>query len=380
MNPEPEPPGPAPERPGRRRAFSLEWGLSALALGLIAVGCLMVLRPFVSSILWAGILALAAWPLHLRLRDRLRGRRALAAVITVLLLATVLLVPVGFLAANLAGGVGEAVQWVRHAAAHPASDPPGWLSGLPLIGGRIAARWGDWTSRMDEVYARAGALLVEQSGWILRQGLALSRGLFDLGMSILFVFFLLIHGERAGLAAVDAADRLGGERGRRLLTTAVRTIHATLLGSLGTALAQATLGYVGYLIVGAPSPLLLATATFFLSLVPVGAPVIWIPLALWLFTSGSPGKALFMVLWGALAVGSVDNILRPWLTQRTARLPFLLVLCGVIGGAAAFGVIGLFLGPALLAVGFSMAREWIRSRPELSGSPAADTANGKDPS
>lgn len=369
-------PSPAPvTTPRRVRTLTMEWGLSAAALGLIGLGCVWILRPFLTSMLWATILSLAVWPLQRRLRDRFGGRSAPAAVLTVLLLGTVLLLPIAFLAANLAGGVGDAVRWAREMAAHPVAEAPTWLAGLPLVGAGIAQHWTEWISRMDVAFAKAGAFLVQQSGWMLRQGLALTRGIFDLGMSLLFVFFMLLHGEQAAREAAKVAERLGGARGHRLLDTAVKTIHATLLGSLGTALAQAVLAFIGFVIVGAPSPLLLATAVFFLSMIPVGAPVIWIPLAIWMFIAGHTGKAVFLVLWCAVVVGSVDNVLRPWLTKRTAQLPFLLVLIGVIGGAAGFGVIGLFLGPALLAVGFSLLREWIRTRPASADEPAPSPAS-----
>jgi predicted PurR-regulated permease PerM len=156
----------------------------------------------------------------------------------------------------------------------------------------------------------------------------------------------------------NAVERIGGEHGKHLLTVAGNTVRGVVYGILGTALAQAILASIGFLIVGVPGAALLALLTFFSSVIPVlGTGLVWLPAALWLFNQGSTGWGIFMIVWG-LGVASVDNVLKPWLISQGSDMPFLLIFFGVLGGALAFGFIGVFLGPTLLAVGFRLVEAW----------------------
>jgi predicted PurR-regulated permease PerM len=128
-------------------------------------------------------------------------------------------------------------------------------------------------------------------------------------------------------------------------------------GILGTALVQAVMAGIGFLVAGVPGAGVLALLTFFLSVLPVGPPLIWLPAALWLFHQGSTGWGIFMLIWG-VGVSSVDNFVKPWLISQGSAMPFLLIFFGVIGGALAFGFIGVFIGPTLLAVGYRLVAEW----------------------
>ena len=143
------------------------------------------------------------------------------------------------------------------------------------------------------------------------------------------------------------------------------TIISVVYGSIGTALAQGLLATVGFWIVGRRKPLLLGIAVFFMSLIPSGPPLIWLPVGIWLLYQGQYGYGIFMALWGTFVVSGVDNFLKPYLISRGTNLPLLLVFLGVIGGMLAFGFLGIFLGPTLLAVGFALLREWgVRDAPE----------------
>ena len=164
------------------------------------------------------------------------------------------------------------------------------------------------------------------------------------------------------MAAADRLDRIldrvAGQNGRHLLRVAGSTVRGVVYGILGTSLVQAVLAAVGFLIAGVPGVSLLALLTFFASVVPIfGTTLIWLPVALWLFAQGATGWGIFMVIWG-LAVGNIDNFIRPLLISQGSSLPFILILFGVLGGALTFGFIGVFLGPTLLAVGFRLMDEW----------------------
>jgi predicted PurR-regulated permease PerM len=159
-----------------------------------------------------------------------------------------------------------------------------------------------------------------------------------------------------------AVERIGGERGLHLLELAGNTVRGVVYGILGTALVQALMAGIGFLIAGVPGSGVLALLTFFLSVVPFGPALIWLPAALWLFNQGSVGWGIFMLLWG-VGVSSIDNVVKPWIISQGSAMPFLLIFFGGLGGALAFGFIGVFIGPTLLAVGYRLVAEWASSNP-----------------
>jgi predicted PurR-regulated permease PerM len=166
-------------------------------------------------------------------------------------------------------------------------------------------------------------------------------------------------------------DRLAGGRGAHLMEVAGDTVRGVVYGLLGTALVQALMAGLGFWIAGVPGAVLLGMLTFFVAVIPFGPPIVWLPAAFWLFAQGSTGWGVFMLIWGAAGISSVDNFLRPYLISQGSKMPFALVFCGVIGGALAFGVVGVFLGPTLLAVGFRLIEEWSAQQYETSGLPVA---------
>lgn len=147
--------------------------------------------------------------------------------------------------------------------------------------------------------------------------------------------------------------------GKKLLSLSCGTVKAVMLGTFGTAVAQSAVAWLGFVIVGAPAPLLLSAAVFFLSMVPIGPPVVWGGVALWLFNQGDLFWGIFMLVYGTFAISSVDNVVKPILISQSAKLPFLLIMLGVLGGAVAFGFVGIFLGPTLLALGLKLTQHWI---------------------
>jgi predicted PurR-regulated permease PerM len=160
-----------------------------------------------------------------------------------------------------------------------------------------------------------------------------------------------------------------------LLNVAGSTTKSVVYGIIGTAIAQAAMAAIGFWIAGVPGALLLGFLTFVLSLVPGGPPFVWVPVTIWLLYTDQPGWALFMAIWGFISISGIDNIIRPYLISRESRLPLLLVFLGVIGGVLAFGFIGIFLGPTLLALGFTLLMEWTvggrKTAAAAAGPPAA---------
>jgi predicted PurR-regulated permease PerM len=335
----------------------LEQNLGWIILALLLGGCLLVLLPFVSALLWAVVLSFSSWPLYRRLVRLLGGRRTLAAVIMALAMICVILLPFVIIGATLADNVKElsatTQRWMD--AGPPA--PPEWLAKVPGVGRQAAENWKSLAADSSKLFEAAKRFIEPVSGWLLKVGLALGRGLLELALSILIAFFLFRGGDKAAERLGSVVSRIGGERGTHLLEVAGNTVRGVVYGILGTALAQAVVAGIGFLIAGVPGAGLLALLTFFLSVVPVGPPLIWLPAALWLFHQGSTGWGIFMLIWG-VGVSSLDNFVKPWLISQGSDMPFLLIFFGVIGGAFAFGFIGVFIGPTLLAVGYRLVAEW----------------------
>src|SRR5216117_3289844 len=335
----------------------LERKIGGIVALLLLVACLLVLRPFVSALLWAVVLCFSSWPLYGRLLRLVRGRRTLAALLMTLAMILVVLLPfviIGAVSDDIRDLTLAVQQWTDTGP----PPPPSWLGKVPLVGERAVAYWQSLTTDTATLLHEARRLIVPASSLLVRVGKLLVSGLLELALSILIAFFLFRNGESAAEQLGVIIERVAGVRGRRLLTLSGSTVRGVVYGILGTALVQAVMAGVGYLIAGVPGAGMLALLTFFLSVVPIGPPLIWIPAALWLFHEGSTGWGVFMLVWG-VSVSSIDNVVKPWLISQGSDMPFLLIFFGVLGGALTFGFIGVFLGPTLLAVGYRLVTEWV---------------------
>nr|MBS0021567.1 AI-2E family transporter [Gammaproteobacteria bacterium] len=341
-----------------RPSARIETALGIAVLSLLAVGCFVVLRPFLAAILWAVILAIATWPVFRWLERRLKGRRILAAALTTVLLAVVLLVPLLIVVTSLAENVTSLVTQLREVFKEGPPTPPPWLRRVPVLGGDLEQHWREWIR--SDVFP--GGELIGYLGpakdWILATGAGLGGGILDLGLSVLTTFFIYRDGER-GVKSLNAVlERLAGDRAQKLLALTEGTVRSVVYGIIGTALAQGILAGLGFWLMGVPGALFLGLITSFLSIIPFGPPLVWLPAALWLFYTGSLNGGVFLLLWGLLVISSVDNVLKPYFISRGSNLPLILVFIGVLGGVIAFGFLGVFLGPVLLALGYTLLHDW----------------------
>jgi predicted PurR-regulated permease PerM len=199
---------------------------------------------------------------------------------------------------------------------------------------------------------------------VFTAGSAAGEGLFQIFVATFLAFFFYRDGDRAAILIRKGFERLAGsDRGMELLATATMTTKGVVYGLIGTAIAQAAVALLGFLIAGVPGAFLLAALTFILSLVPMGPVFIWGGAAAWLYAQGQTGWAVFMLVYGIAVISSVDNFLKPILMSRAGGLSMLLVVLGVFGGALAFGFIGLFVGPVLLALAWSLTVSWLGAAP-----------------
>jgi len=333
---------------------------------LLALGCALILQPFVGAILFAAVICVTAWPLHAWLLRRLNGRDTLAASLTTLALALLVLLPMSLLAVALADAVPDLIAGMKQSIEKLLATPPAFLRRLPLIGAALDDYWHRLAESRDELNKALVQLYDPARRLSLKLVALAGEGLLQIVLVLFIAFFFF----RDGAALVDrlraAGRRLAGELADQLLALSRATVMGVMVGIVGTAAAQALVALLGFLVAGVPGALLLAAATFFLSMIPVGPPLIWGGAAWWLHDSGSSGWAIFMLVYGLVVISSADNFVKPLLISRSANLSILLIALGVFGGVLAFGFIGIFLGPTLLALGLALADKWTTMPPETS--------------
>ncbi|KSV75386.1 AI-2E family transporter [Sinorhizobium sp. Sb3] len=347
---------------GSRRWIGPVLGTGALAL--LVIGCALVLWPFLSALLWAAVICFSTWPLYRQCERAVGGYRPAAAAIMTMLVVFVLAAPLAFLVTALVDDIKTVAEAIAHVLEEGPSAPPNWVKGLPIIGEGVATYWENLAHDAPAFIAELKKLTGPVTDIALAGGAALGAVLLELALSIFITFFLFLHGRRMIGFMRQISERVAGPRAKRLLMVIGMTVKGVVYGMIGTALAQGLLAGTGFWIAGVPQPILLGGLTFALSFVPGGPPFLWVPVALWLLLQGSMGWAIFVAVWGLLLVSSIDNFLRPYLLNQNSNLPVLLGLFGLVGGVLAFGLIGLFLGPTLLAVAYNLFLEWVAAELE----------------
>ncbi|WP_211109613.1 AI-2E family transporter [Azospirillum tabaci] len=352
---------PRDDASGPPERYEMSYVRKALVLSLmliLLIGCFVVLRPFIAAILWAIILSFSTWPLHRRIEHALGGRTTLAAAIMTMMIMAVLVGPLVVLGMKLSENVLRVFETI-HAAMDQRLPPlPDWLVGIPILGDRLQEIWSVLVSGEANLRGTFQPYFGQIRDLVLESGGHLLSGTSLIALSVLIAFFLYRDGRIAVRRLRSIVGRIAGARARQSLDIAAETINGVVHGVLGTALVQAIAATVGYWIAGLPGALLLGFITFFLTLVPMGPALIWLPATIWLVSQGRTGMAIFLVAWVGVFVGSLDNILRPILIGRSSDLPFIIIFLGIVGGLVAFGLIGIFLGPTLLAVAYGLIREW----------------------
>ena len=330
--------------------------LAGLLGGLLLAG-FVVLRPFLSAIAWAAILTYVTWPLHLRLLARLRGHRTGAALIMTALLTL-----------TLGGSMLWLVMLLRTEGLVAAHEAAALLQkGMQLPEPIIRIPWlGPWLQeRLLELGADRTAFSRQLSEWATQWGGRAMRLVGDLGLNavrfgvaLLTAFFLFRDGDHVLEQLRRVLHGLLGDRVQGYFTAVGDTTRAVVYGLLVAAIAQGLLAGLGYWVAGLEAPAFWGAVTALVALIPFGAPLVWGSIGVWLLLHGEVGAGLGLLLWGALAISWIDNLVRPLVISGVAKIPFVLVLFGVLGGLAAFGLIGMFVGPVILAVLLALWREW----------------------
>jgi len=328
-------------------------------ISLLIVGCVFVLYPFMAAMLFAAIICVFTWPLYQRIWELLGKRDMLAAVTMTLLLLFAMILPMAYLAMNLADSATLLLDEAQAVLQSMQPVAPSWLKNLPIVGTPLAESWQRVVVSHEELMHLLNQYADPIREFLLKVVQVVMGGFVQLVLVVFVAFFFYRDGAKLAAAITAIVQRLGGELGQEMLVLSCNTVKGVMLGVFGTALAQASVGLFGFWLAGAPAPLLLALATFFLSVIPVGPPLVWGGASLWLFNHGDQGWAIFLLVYGLLVISMVDNVVKPILISHSSHLPLLLVVLGVLGGILMFGFIGIFLGPTLLAVGFTLVSHWV---------------------
>ena len=332
-------------------------------IALLAIACFLVIRPFLAALLFAAVLCLSTWPAFRWVRDRLGGQGTLTALLFVLAMLLAIALPVALAGISLVTNSSQAIDFVRGLIDRGPIALPAWVTGLPVVGASLDEYWHGLLGNREEIVALAKRAAEPAKGLLVTAGSAAGEGLLQILLAIFMAFFFYRDGEEVARMVRDGMARLAGwEQGEAVVDTAQSAIRGVVYGLIGTALAQAAVALVGFLIAGVPGAMALAALTFVLSFIPMGPAILWGGAAAWLYSKGETGWAVFMVAYGALVISSVDNFIKPILMSRAGNLSMLLVVLGVFGGVVAFGFIGIFVGPALLAVAWGLLNAWLKAQ------------------
>ncbi|MEI7446404.1 MAG: AI-2E family transporter YdiK [Burkholderiales bacterium] len=331
-------------------------------VGLLA-GTFWVLQPFIPALIWATTIVIATWPLMLGAQRLLWGRRSLAVAVMTVALLLLFFVPLALAIATILENVDTVGGWIKVASTWRFGEPPGWLATLPVVGSRAVTYWRELVaSGVEPLIAKIAPYAGMFAGRVLREAGAIGAIALQFLMTVALCAILYATGESAGSKVLRFFRRLAGQRGENTALLAAASIRGVALGVVVTAVVQSMLGALGLAVVGVPAVAPLTAVMFLLAIAQVGVIPVLLPAVIWLFWSGDTVWGVVLAIW-MVFVGTIDNFLRPWLIQKGADLPLLLIFAGVVGGLVAFGLVGIFIGPVVLAVTWTLLGAWMEERP-----------------
>jgi predicted PurR-regulated permease PerM len=331
--------------------------VAGLILGVLAL-TFSVLQPFLVPLIWGAILAYVSWPMHQRFLRLTHGRPGVAALVSTIVVTLAIVVPLIWLILMLRVEAASAYAQVQTFLASKPSLPP-VLRDLPGVGRWLQDVLNELSEDPTAIRGQLVTLMEQSSLEVTRLIGGVGRNVAKLFFAVLSLFFLLRDGPRLLRETRAILEGILGERVRDYLDAIGATTQAVVYALILGALAQGAVAGIGYWIFGLQAPVLLGAVTVLVALVPFGAPVVWGSLSLWMLLTGHIWQGVGLLLWGMLLVSWMDNIIRPLVISNATRMPFLLVVFGVLGGVLAFGLVGLFIGPVLLAVSLAIWREWL---------------------
>jgi predicted PurR-regulated permease PerM len=337
--------------------------LSVLFIGALIVGSLWILAPFLAAFVWAAMIVVATWSMMLRVQRAFGGRRSPAVIVMTLGLLAILIVPLAVAIETIFAQAGNIAALVARLPTMVLPPAPEWLGRLPLGGAQAQAAWNDLASAgMADLMTQAQPYLREAATWLVHHAGSFAGVLLHFVLVAILSAVLYAQGESWGAWVRGFGRRLADAQGERMVVLAGGAIRGVAMGVVVTAVVQSVLGGIGLAIAGVPFAGVLTAVMFALCIAQLGPLLVLLGATAWAYYNLGAGWGTFMLVW-AVVVGLLDNVLRPVLIRRGADLPLMLIFAGVIGGLIAFGIIGIFVGPVLLAVAYTLLDDWVSHAP-----------------
>jgi predicted PurR-regulated permease PerM len=352
-------PQPSRSRDLARTTFQL------LALGALIATIFWILRPFLVALTWATTIAVATWPLLRRAQAVLGGRRAAAVALMTTILLMTLVVPLYLGVTSIVANAEDISGWAQSLAKLSVPQPPAWIATLPVVGAKLVARWQEFAAKSpEELVSLVEPVAHKLALWFVGQVGGAGILLVQFLLTVVIVAILYARGESAAAGVERFARRLAGQEGVKAVSLGAQAVRAVALGVIVTAILQSALAGIGFAIAGVPFAAILTALVFILAVAQVGAAPVLIGAVIWVYMARGAGWGSAFLVW-AIFCGTFDNFLRPMLIRRGANLPLLLIFAGVVGGLIAFGVVGLFIGPVVLAVAYMLLIDWMGEGGEI---------------
>ena len=342
-----------PQRDITRTLFAV------LFFGSLLGTSLWILKPFLGAAIWSVTIVTATWPLMASIQGRLWGRRSLAVAVMTVILLCVLVVPLWLAIGTIVSNADRIGGWVKSLSDFEVPPPPAWLHSVPLLGADLMAAWEKIAViEIQDLMRKLAPYGGNAIRWFITEVGGFGALVLQFLLTVIFSAILYARGEHAASRLRRFGHRLAGARGEHSIMLAGQAVRGVALGVVVTALAQSILGGIGLAIARVPFATVLTAVMFMLAIAQLGPGLVLVPAVVWLYWSGSTGWGTFLLIW-TLVVGTMDNFLRPILIKKGADLPLLLIFAGVVGGLIAFGLIGIFVGPVVLAVAHKLLLAWI---------------------
>jgi predicted PurR-regulated permease PerM len=348
------------------RANDLIEGVLPIAiLVILFLVAYTTLQPFLPAIIWGIILSVSLRPFHDRMTLRFGNHRLLSTLFVTLLMTLIMILPILGLSSALIAFIPDAISWMSDTSA-PTLMPSGEIArpGTGLQGKAISI-WTDAIGDLQYIREHFSAELKPVLFWVIGEGRLVGTFVIEFALGVILAAILLHRAQSLGVVLEGFLARVGGAFGRDIVTKSVQTIRSTVFGVVGSAAAQAAVASFAYYLAGAPHWPILSLLTFILGLIQIGPMLIWVPVAIWLWVNGQTGMSLFVAGWGLVVVGLTDNVVKTLVVSRGADLPAILAFLGAIGGLLTWGIVGLFLGPVIVAVCYQVMLQWLHHEEEI---------------
>ncbi len=350
--------GSAPPPEGHGRGLFERGVALALVVALVATA-FTILAPFGTILLWSLFMSVTVWPLHRWFLLRTGGHPPLAATLSVVVLLVLVVAPMVLIGVALLPSVRSIVEFLSRPESWNIPSPPEWMRQAPVVGHLLQGTWKDTAEALMAQLSGSRAETARMAEWGVRRVLLTSWSIVQMLLAAILAWPMLAGGERGIELGLRIADRVGGAHGVDLLGLASRTIRYVSVGIIGTAAILALIEGVGLWLAGVPLVAVLIVVSFVLDVMQLGIHLVYLGAAAWLFHVGRPGAAAFTLVWGFIANNVLDSVARPYVIARGTGLPMSVIFLGATGGLIAWGFIGVFVGPVLLGLSWTMLRVWL---------------------